>query len=98
MPPTTVTDGSAAADAHPGVEIDLSDESQRWRYRCPNGHTDTDWDRTNNHVWCRGCRRANEAGEDVDPEHYELVDAKTGEEIPWSAVEILEPEQPVHWA
>jgi len=97
MSPTTLAaDGSALADTHDTVEIDRSQETQRWRYRCPNGHTD--WDRTNNHVWCRGCRRAVEAGEDVDPEHYEIVDAKTGEEIPWSAVEILEPEQPVHWA
>jgi hypothetical protein len=91
---TVATDGSAAADAHDTVEIDRSDDAQRWRYRCPNGHTD--WSPTNSHVWCKGCRRAVEAGEDVDPEHYELVDQKTGETIPWSAIELVEPERPRH--
>lgn len=81
-------DGSALADAPDRVEIDRSDHVERYRWRCPNGHID--WDRTNNHIWCRGCLRQHEAGEDVDPEHYAVVDAKTGEEISWSAVEVLD--------
>ena len=72
------TDGSALADAQ-RVEIDLEDERDRWRFRCPNNHTT--WSRTNNHIWCQGCSRAG-----VDPEHYEVVDKRSGEEVPWSAV------------
>lgn len=81
------SDGSAQADAQDLVRIDRSGAG-RWRYRCPRGHTT--WDRTNNHVWCRSCRRQSEAGEDVDPEWYEIVDARTGKTIPWSAIEVVE--------
>lgn len=35
-------------------------------------------------------KRQCEAGDDVDPEHYELVDKQSGETIPWSAVEVVE--------
>ena len=80
-------DGSAQADAR-RVTIDRSNASDRWRWRCPNGHVD--WDRTNNHIWCKGCRRQYEAGDDVDVEHYEIHDAQTGELVPWSAVEVRE--------
>lgn len=83
-----MTDGSALSDAPSRVVIDTTDKTDRWRYRCPRGHVD--WDRTNSHLWCRGCSRQAENGERVDPEYYELHDAKTGETIPWSAVEIIE--------
>lgn len=76
------TDGSAVADAPERVVVDRADEPYRWR--CPNGHTS--WDRTNNHIWCHSCRRAAENGADVAAEHYAIVDEKTGEEVPWSAV------------
>ncbi|SEO72774.1 hypothetical protein SAMN05216388_1017121 [Halorientalis persicus] len=76
-----VADGSAVGDAR-RVEIDRGDEPMRWR--CPNGHVS--WDRTNNHLWCPSCRRQAEAGDDVEPEHWELVDAKTDRTIPYSAV------------
>lgn len=85
-----VSDGSARADAVERVVIDRRDDADRWRYRCPRGHTN--WDRTNNHIWCRGCRRQVEAGEDVDPEWYKLVDEQSGETIPWSAVEVRDRE------
>lgn len=88
---TMKADGSAAADARAIVEIDRSKTSHRWRYRCPNGHVD--WDRTNSHVWCRGCLRAAEAGDDVDPEHYHIIDQRTGEEIPWSSVRVVTDER-----
>ena len=87
MSQSALTDGSSLADTHERVAIDRRNESERWRYRCPNGHVN--WDRTNNHIWCQGCRRQAEAGEDVNPEHFEIVDARTDETIPWSAVEIL---------
>lgn len=80
-----VADGSAAADAHPRVRVDRREEPYRWK--CPNGHVD--WDKTNSHIWCRSCRMQNEAGDDLDPEHYEIIDAKRDMEIPWSAVELV---------
>jgi len=79
-----VGDGSSVADAHPAVEIDRSELAQRWRYVCPNGHTD--WDCTNNHIWCRGCRRQVEAGDDVAPEHWAIYDKQRDRSLPWSTV------------
>jgi hypothetical protein len=67
--------------------IDLEDRTDRWRYRCPNGHQD--WARTNSHIWCRTCARQDGQGDDLDPEHYELVDQKTGESVPWSAIDVI---------
>lgn len=86
MSTTATTDGSAASDA-PIVEISRSGP-ERYRYRCPNGHVD--WDRTNLHVWCRGCLRQAENGDDIDPEHWEIYDAKLDEPIPWSRVQVVE--------
>jgi len=79
------------ADAHETTEIDRGDEPYRWR--CPNGHSS--WDRTNNHVHCPSCRRAleNDSWLKVqEAEHWEIVDAKTGERIPYSAVEFEDSE------
>lgn len=86
-----LADGSDPADRRELVEIDRSIPAERWRFTCPNGHTD--WYPTNSHVWCKGCRRQVEAGDDIDPEHWTIVDKSTGEEIPWSAVKIVEPEE-----
>lgn len=80
-------DGSAAADAGDPVEIDRNDDHQRLRYVCPNGHTR--WSPTNNHIWCRSCADACLHNPDVDPEHYFIVDKRTGEEIAWSRVTLL---------
>lgn len=88
--PTLSADGSSADDCPPSVRIDLDDPNDRWRYRCPNGHAGTSWSPTNSHLYCYGCRRQMDAGEPVTPEHYELLDTKTEETIPWSAVEILD--------
>lgn len=86
-------DNNTPAEPHdPNIEsvdvivIDLQDTADRWRYTCPNGHRN--WDRTNNHVWCQTCRRQYEAGEGNDPEHYELLDQKTGETVPWSRIRV----------
>jgi hypothetical protein len=75
-------------DAAEITEIDRSDPVQRWRYTCPRGHLD--WDKTNAHIWCRGCRRQHEAGEDIHPEHWEIHDKQRGESIPWDAVRLQE--------
>jgi len=37
-------------------EIDLGDETDRWRYTCPHGHRE--WEPTNHHFWCAGCARS----------------------------------------
>lgn len=81
-------DGSAAADAHETVVADR--EAERYRWTCPNGHTS--WDATNSHIWCPECRRQIENGSPQveDAEHWEVVDLKTGETIPFSAVEVVE--------
>ena len=67
--------------------VRVNRRAERFRYRCPNGHTT--WDRTNNHVWCPSCRRQAEQGRDVDPEHHRIVDAKRDIEIPWERVEVI---------
>ena len=82
-----LADGSSRRDARPTVTIDRSGPD-KWRFVCPNGHTD--WAHTNNHIWCPACRRQAEQGFDIDPEHWEILDKKTGETIPWSAVHIKE--------
>lgn len=92
MPVTSqiVADGSAPSDQHEPVRIDRTKEPERWRYVCPNGHTN--WDRTNNHIWCRACRRQVEAGEeDISPEHWEIYDKQRDRTIPWSAVRVVDP-------
>jgi len=81
------TDGSSVADAHERVEVDREEEGLRWR--CPNNHTS--WERTNSHLWCHACHRRSRSDPDVDPEHYEIYDAKHDREIPFSAVEFAEP-------
>lgn len=81
-------DGSAQADVRPVVTIDRSDAVERQRYRCPNGHIN--WDRTNSHIWCQSCSRASRQNAAIDPEHWEIVDEKTGETIAWDRVEVVE--------
>ncbi|WP_254841114.1 hypothetical protein [Natronomonas marina] len=81
-------DGSSVEDRPQTVTIDFSDEIDRMRYRCPNGHAS--FTRTNSHIWCHGCADAAQRGHDVEPEHFEIHDARTGKDIPWSAVEIIE--------
>lgn len=79
-------DGSSLADAPETVEIDLENEADRWRFTCPRGHHA--WDRTNSHVFCTPCSRAARHDDDITPEYYELLDQKTGEMVPWSAIEV----------
>lgn len=78
-----VGDGSALQDSHDPVLVDREAEPYRWR--C-GARAHTDWDRTNSHIWCRGCLRQHEAGDDADPEHYEVWDVKEERLVPWSAV------------
>ena len=52
--------------------VRLTDETDRWRFRCPNGHTT--WEPVNHHFWCQSCSRI----EDVDPSFDELRDTSDG--------------------
>jgi hypothetical protein len=84
-----VGDGSAEADAQEIVEIDRSKPHQRWRYVCPNGHAD--WERTNNHIYCRTCYEVHvHEDPETDPEHYHVLDKSDHELIPWTRVEVVE--------
>ena len=67
--------------------VDLDDRVDRRRYRCPNGHAD--WDRTNSHIWCRSCSRHAEQGEEIDAEHFAVVDKVTGERIAWDRITVV---------
>ena len=66
--------------------INVDDAMDRWRYRCPHGHTS--WEPTNNHFWCQACSRAEKHHDDIDPSFDTLVDQRSGEELHRSEVEI----------
>lgn len=85
-------DGSALEDTREPIEINRGNTSEKWRFRCPNGHTD--WYPTNSHVWCKGCRRQLENGDPRidDAEHWELFDTLTDETIPFSSVALVDDE------
>lgn len=83
---TAAADGSAESDAREIVVIESNDDVDRMRYRCPRGHTR--WEPTNNHLYCNSCADQSAHDDSVNPEHWELHDAKTGEEIPWSRVDL----------
>jgi hypothetical protein len=84
-----VGDGSAEADAMDVVEIDRSRTADRWRFVCPNGHAD--WERTNNHIYCRTCYQEHVHHDpERDPEHYHVLDKKRHELIPWTRVQVVE--------
>lgn len=63
--------------------IDLDDEHDRRKWRCPRGHMS--WEPTNNHFWCKACSD----GWDVDPEFAELVNDATGEMLERDEVELI---------
>ena len=59
------------------TKIDLSDESDRWEWRCPVGHTA--WEPTNFHFWCRQCARSWSHNDDIEPEFQQLRNDRTDE-------------------
>jgi hypothetical protein len=70
------------------VRIRLEDETDRWKWVCPNGHRN--WEPTNNHFWCQTCARHPEA----DGEFSELRDKTTGEVHDRDNLELLTPAGP----
>lgn len=71
------------ADAAGLVEIDLDDDHDRRRWRCPRGHMS--WEPTNEHFYCAQCSRA----WDVDGEFAELVNDVTREAVPRDRIRLL---------
>lgn len=63
-------------------EIDLDDETDRYRYRCPKGHAS--WEPTNEHFYCASCAQHH----DADSAFEELVDHKTRERLPREQVKL----------
>ena len=61
-------------EEQPRLTIDTDDPADRWRYRCPRGHSQ--FEPTNHHFYCRECARRHD---DVDPEFTELVDKQTNQ-------------------
>jgi 5-methylcytosine-specific restriction endonuclease McrA len=55
--------------------INVDDSMDRWRYRCPYGHTN--WEPTNSHFWCQACSRASKHDDDIYPSFDTLVDQRT---------------------
>jgi hypothetical protein len=68
--------------------IHVDDDTDRLRYRCPNGHSNIE--ATNNHWWCQSCARQERQGEDVDPEFHELHDVKTDDRLTREEVRFVE--------
>jgi len=69
-------------------DVNLQDESDRWRYVCPRGHRS--WEPTNNHFWCRNCARQSGA----DAEFSELHDCRDDEQLDREEVRLLTPAGP----
>ena len=59
----------------PRRTINLDDQTDRWRYRCPAGHVA--WEPTNQHYFCTVCSRSHDPNH--DPSFEELRDVKSGE-------------------
>lgn len=57
------------------TEINLDDEHDRRKWRCPLGHMS--WTPTNCHFWCESCSKS----WDVDPEFEQLTNDVTGETL-----------------
>lgn len=69
----------------PRLVLDTDDEIQRWRYRCPRGHTQ--FEPSNHHWYCAEC--ATSPDPEIDPEFTKLVDKKTGESYERDEVRVL---------
>lgn len=73
-----------------GIEVNVDDESDRWRWCCPNGHRS--WEPTNNHFWCQQCART----PDADGEFQELHDRGNDETHPREDLQLLTEDGPYH--
>jgi len=69
-------------------EVHLHDESDRWRYLCPNGHRS--WEPTNDHFWCASCARRH----GVDGEFETLHDSQEDRRLDRDEVTLQTPASP----
>jgi hypothetical protein len=67
--------------------INIDDEMDRWRFRCPQGHAN--WEPTNHHYWCQACSRAARHDETIDPTFEQLLDKRTGDRLARDEVTIV---------
>jgi hypothetical protein len=67
----------------PTKSIDLSDELNRWRYRCPVGHVG--WHLRSDHTYCQACHAR--FGKQSQCRHSVIVDEATDEPIPHDRIE-----------
>jgi len=73
-----------------GIEVNIDDELDRWRWCCPNGHRS--WEPTNNHFWCHLCARR----KGVDAEFQKLHDLSNDETYEREDLRLLTEEGPYH--
>jgi len=52
--------------------VHLEEETDRWKWVCPNGHRN--WEPTNEHFWCQTCARQR----DADGVCHQLRNKRTG--------------------
>lgn len=69
-------------------EVQLHDESDRWRYVCPRGHRS--WEPTNDHFWCKSCARRH----GTDPVFHELHDRQDDRRLDRDEVVLQTPAGP----
>lgn len=62
----------------------------RWRWGCPRDHVD--WIGCDDHIYCRGCQRLQNSGEEIDPRWETILDRRTGEELDFERVEVQDGE------
>lgn len=64
--------------------IEIEDSHDRWRFRCPNGHTT--WEPTNYHFWCQKC--AQRPG--VDATFQRLYDQREDREVEREEIRLVD--------
>lgn len=74
----------AMPDDEVAATVNIEDRTDRWRFRCPRGHTT--WEPTNHHFWCRSCANAT----DVDGSFDELRDRRDGRLLAREQVRLLD--------
>ncbi|WP_435364551.1 hypothetical protein [Haloarchaeobius sp. DYHT-AS-18] len=65
------------------VRVNVDDETDRWRWSCPNGHRN--WEPTNHHFWCQTCSNQ----PDADAVFDELRDERTGDTYHRDELELM---------
>lgn len=80
-------DGPQSGDEIP-IIIDRQCAADRWRYRCPRGHTS--WEPMPHAVFCKSCSKQSARANGIGAVYHHLIDEKTGDAVPYSYVELIE--------